>query len=156
MSFPRKPTKLIFLCAGNSSLDRIAEGLAQKFFGPGALVKSEGPNSGRSLHPWEIKILEEVGIDIQKLSSKEIPGNFFTETDFVITIGSDEASLKYLEGAKRHLHWNILDPADDPEHAKIEMFRHTRDTLGKMIKSFGREYGCFLTLRNHWKLSELQ
>lgn len=137
--------KLLFLCVANSARSQLAEGLAKSFFGGRAEVWSAGSDPSGKVQPWAVEVLEESGIDISKNWSKainDLPENFLSDLDFVITLCAEEVCPTLSSRAKR-LHWPIPDPAghEGSREVQLDRFRAARDVIQQRLVEFGKESG---------------
>ncbi len=79
---------LLFLCVANSARSQMAERLARHCFGSKATVQSAGSHPGK-LNPLAVEAMKEISIDISSQwskSIKELPANFMSNLDYVITL----------------------------------------------------------------------
>lgn len=137
-----KPVNILFLCVANSARSQLAEGLAKSIFGLDAHVESAGSVPSGQVQPWAVTVLNEVGIDISKNTSKAIenlPLPFLTQIDFVITLCAEEV-CPVLPSQAQKLHWPIPDPAKVPDFEKAHAFREARDTIRLQLLDFHRRY----------------
>ncbi len=137
-----KPAHILFLCVANSARSQLAEGLAKSIFGGDALVESAGSLPSGQVQPWAVTVLNEVGIDISKNSSKAIENlssEFLAQLDFVITLCAEEV-CPVLPSQAQKLHWPIPDPAKVPDMEKAHAFREARDTIKLRLLDFHRQY----------------
>lgn len=131
---------ILFLCVANSARSQLAEGLAKHLFKDNAMVASAGSQPSGLVQPWAIKVLQENNIDISKNFSKSIeqlPKDFLSSLDFVITLCADEVCPTLPCKATR-LHWPIADPADAAEEQKENAFRLARDEISKLLSAWGK------------------
>jgi arsenate reductase (thioredoxin) len=132
--------KVLFLCTGNSARSQIAEGLMKSMGGEQWEVKSAGILASY-LHPLAIRVMDEVGIDISKQTSKSQSQFLTEEFDYIITL-CDHAAMACpnFPGQENRLHWSIEDPAmaigKMDERAMV--FRRTRDEIRARIGRFLR------------------
>ena len=64
--------KIVFLCTGNSCRSQMAEGFARDLLkGQDSIIDSAGVQAD-GLNPLAIKVMSELGIDIQNQKSKTI------------------------------------------------------------------------------------
>jgi thioredoxin type arsenate reductase len=138
-----KQVHILFLCVANSARSQLAEGLAKSIFGENAKIESAGSEPSGIVHPWAVKVLNEIGIDISKNKSKsthEIALSFYANLDYVITLCAEEICPVLPSKAKR-LHWPIKDPASADENAKADAFRRARDEIKDLVLKFKGELG---------------
>ena len=103
--------KILFLCTGNSCRSQMAEGFARAMATPGVEIYSAGVEA-HGLNPRAVAVMDEVGVDIRRQTSKtlaEIPAD---EIDTVITLCGDAAErCPVFPGAVVREHWGLADPA---------------------------------------------
>lgn len=134
--------KILFLCVANSARSQLAEGLAKSLFGSTAHIESAGSEPSGTVQPWAIESLKEIGIDISKNWSKsyeELPSEFLSELDYVITLCAEEVCPAIITKAHR-LHWPIKDPASVQEEKKADAFRSARGEIKAKLEAFYKEH----------------
>lgn len=145
--------KILFLCVANSARSQIAEGLARAMLNHQIEVQSAGSQPSGRVQPYAIEVLKEKGIDISQNTSKsvdQIPSEFLSNLDFVITLCAEEICPgNVFPGAKR-LHWPIPDPAGVSEDKRWMAFRSARDEIMLRLEEFGRVHG--LRVYSPWKV----
>jgi len=148
--------KVLFLCTHNSVRSQIAEGLLRHFYGE----KYEAFSAGSSLtqvHPYAIKVMAEIGIDISKQTSKSIEEFRNKEIDLVVSVCRSSTRVvcpfcsspiigdrpeiihQKLPGAKHYLQQSFDDPSEVDEKDKVEAFRRTRDEIKKWLLAYFSE-----------------
>jgi arsenate reductase len=125
----------------------MAEGLLGHFYGEKYEVFSAGSTPTR-VHPFAIKVMDEIGIDISKQTSKSIEEFRNKDIDVVVTVcrsspkvvcpfcssplleGRPEIISTTLPRAKQYLQHGFSDPSevDGSDEEKIAAFRRTRMT----------------------------
>lgn len=131
--------KIMFLCTGNSCRSQMAEGLTNALGGERLKAYSAGLSPAGYIHPVAIKVMEEIGIDISKQSSKPIDMDLLNEMDYVITFcGDAEETCPVTPPHIKKLHWGLTDPAkaEGSEEEKLRIFREVRDEIRKRIEAF--------------------
>lgn len=126
-----KPNVLI-LCTGNSCRSHMAEGILRAAAGDLIEVHSAGSKPAGYVHPKAIQVLQEIGIDISRHTSKHMNDFLSQKITTVITVcgNADQACPMYPGQVNRH-HWGF----DDPAHAKgteeeiLAEFRRVRDEI---------------------------
>jgi arsenate reductase len=137
----KKSTSILFVCSKNSVRSQMAEGLAKLIFGKRAKVGSAGSKPSGSVHPLAIAVLQEIGVDISKNSSKsvgQIMPEFFDGLDYIIILCDDEVCPAVAANAV-NLHWPFQDPTLAVEDQKLEAFRTIRDLLLRRLLLFYSE-----------------
>jgi arsenate reductase len=130
--------KVLFLCMGNSARSQIAEGLMKSMGGEQWEVKSAGILPSY-VHPLAIRVMDEIGIDISKQTSKSQDQFLQEEFDYVITL-CDHAAIACpnFPGQGNRLHWPIEDPAMaiGTMDERVTAFRSARDEIRTRIEGF--------------------
>ena len=123
--------RILFLCTGNAARSQMAEGLARAFHGEVADVVSAGSRPAGFVHPYAVRALAEIGIDISGAESKGADQFRHQTFDIVVTVCDSAASdCPTWPGAKRIEHW----PIEDPTMGGLEAFRATRAELARRIE----------------------
>ena len=127
--------KILFLCVANSARSQMAEGLARQYFGQRVDVQSAGSRPS-SVNTLAIRVMQEVGIDISKHTSKRVDMIDANSVDTVVTLCAEEVCPAFLRLTRR-LHWPIADPAaaTGTEAERLERFRDARDEIAGRLKS---------------------
>jgi len=116
----------------------MAEGLLNALFGDRYETYSAGSEPTR-VHPFAIKAMAEIGIDISSHYSKSIDMFLGKDLDFVVNVcdNANEA-CPFFPGGKTHIHKGFEDPAGfiGTEEEIMNSFRRVRDEIGNWIKSF--------------------
>lgn len=132
--------RVLFLCTANSCRSQMAEGILRHLYGTQFEVHSAGSKPS-SVHPFAIKVMAEIGIDISGQESKSVERFRGQEFDYVITLCGDyeeDGCPLFIGKAKEMLHWNFIDPAKAgrDEEERLEIFRRVRDEIKERIKGF--------------------
>lgn len=134
--------KILFMCVANSARSQMAEGLARAHFGDTAEVASAG-SEPKSVNPWAVKALAEIGIDISGHRSKSVaalPPPFLKAVDYVITLCAEEV-CPALPGRAKRLHWPLPDPAgqEGTDAEQLRRFREARDSIKVRLSAFSKD-----------------
>ena len=134
----RKPTILI-LCTGNSCRSHIAEGILRTAAGDILNVQSAGSKPAGFVHPFAIKVMQEIGIDISHHRSKHLSEFLNTPVETVITVcgNADQACPLFPGQVNRH-HWGFDDPAHatGTESDRLNCFRKVRDQIQSVFQAY--------------------
>lgn len=130
---------VLILCTGNSCRSQMAEALWESL-GQGAWsAVSAGSRPAGYVHPLAIRVMQELGIDLSRHTSKSLDRFVDDDFDLVVTVCDNaREACPVFAGAKQTLHW----PFDDPAHAtgtedeKLAEFRRVRDEIRDRIKQF--------------------
>jgi len=127
--------RVLFLCTGNSARSQMAEGLLRQMAGNRFDVFSAGTQP-KGMHPRSVEVMNEVGIDISKQTSKDVSTYLRDKFDYVITV-CDRAKQQcpVFPGAEP-IHWGFDDPAEAPPDTQLETFRRVRDEIRHRLGLF--------------------
>ncbi len=136
--------KVVFLCTGNSARSQMAEAFLKKHAGEHFEVYSAGFEP-QGIHPFTIKVMEELGYDLKDQYSKELK-EFLEKVHFGIVITVCEKAEKtcpIIPGVSTRLFWSFEDPAafEGTEQEKINKFRQVRDQIHQKIQVWLKERG---------------
>ncbi|PAW60248.1 MAG: low molecular weight phosphatase family protein [Verrucomicrobiia bacterium Tous-C3TDCM] len=133
-----KPTVLI-LCTGNSCRSHMAEGILRHIAGDILDVQSAGSNPSGYVHPLSLRVMEEIGINMQGHHSKHMNDFLEQEIHTVITVcgNADQVCPEY-PGQKQRYHWAFEDPAhaQGTEEEILHVFRKVRDEIHKVFTAY--------------------
>lgn len=136
MAMSEMPTRILFLCTGNSARSILAEAIANAMFGEVIIAASAGSNPKGEPHPLALKTLEERGLPAGHWRSKSWDEFRDSPFDLVVTLcdAAAKESCPVFPGAPVTSHWGFPDPpvADDPE----EMIERVFDGLVEAIGAF--------------------
>jgi len=127
--------RVLFLCTGNSARSQMAEGLLRQMAGDRFEVSSAGTYP-KGMHPRSVEVMNEIGIDISKQTSKDVLIFVNDKFDYVITV-CDRAKQQcpVFPGAEP-IHWGFDDPAEAPPTRQLEVFRNVRDEIRRRLNLF--------------------
>jgi len=134
----------MFLCTGNSCRSQMAEGFARDL-GKGLLEPYSAGLAPSKVNPYAIKIMQELGIDISRQTSKAIDVQLLQQMDIIITLcGHAEDMCPMTPPGIKRIHWPIDDPVKSigTEEEILNEFRKTRDEIKTRINEF---------IENLWK-----
>lgn len=135
----QKPS-VLFLCTGNSARSQMAEAWLRKYAGDHFDVFSAGTEP-KGVNPLTIRVMEEIGINMDGHRSKSISEYFAKQTVkhvIVVCSQADEQCPRVWPFAIQRHFW----PFDDPAAATGSMdemlaeFRRVRDEIEVRIKKW--------------------
>jgi len=117
----------------------MAEGIIKSFDNT-LEIFSAGTNPAFEVHPFAIKVMNEVGIDISNNLPKPVTEFVNQEFDYVITVCDDanENCPVFTGKVKKRLHFGFNDPvkAIGTEEEVLYIFRKIRDEIFNKFKEF--------------------
>lgn len=132
----RKP-KVLFLCTHNSARSQMAEGLLRAMSDGQLTVKSAG-SIPSVVHPQAIRIMDDMGINIQDQYSKGFDDVLDESFDVIITVcdHAREVCPTFPYDAQ-HIHWGLSDPASiKDQEEQHRAFAETAQRLQIRIEYF--------------------
>ena len=138
-----KPLRILILCTGNSCRSQMAEGLFRGLANDKFEALSAGVEPQGFVHPFAIRVMQEIDIDISQARSKSV--HEFTDQafDYVITVCDHAAEIfPVFPNTTTRIHWPIDDPftITGDEITCLEAYRRARNELRKKIEIFLAEY----------------
>lgn len=134
--------KILILCTGNSCRSQMAEGFL-KSLDNNLEVHSAGTKPSGSVHKKAIKVMSEIGINIQDGFPKNVNEFINDPFDYVITVcgGAKESCPAFIGNVKNHLHIGFDDPADEvgSEEEILSVFRRIRNEIKTDFLKFYNE-----------------
>jgi arsenate reductase (thioredoxin) len=131
-----RKVRVLFLCTANSCRSQMAEGFLRHMAGDRFEVTSAG-TAPTELHPYAVRVMQEVGIDISTHSAKDSAKFFRERFQFVITVCKKaKERCPIFPGAIWRLDWDIHDPgaAEGTESERLEVFRQVRDEIKGRVR----------------------
>lgn len=106
-----RPTRVLFLCSGNSARSQIAEAFLARAGQDQVEVASAGSHP-KPVHPNALRVLREYGIDPAGRQSKHLHEFARRRFDYVITVCDKVREVcPDFPGHPEPIHWSIHDPS---------------------------------------------
>jgi protein-tyrosine-phosphatase/DNA-binding transcriptional ArsR family regulator len=106
----RAPTRVLFLCTGNSARSQMAQAILEQMAG-GAVTAASGGSHPRPLHPNAVRVMDEDGVDISRRQSRHLSVFAGQRLDYVISLCDRLREVcPEFPGAAEVIHWSIPDP----------------------------------------------
>ncbi len=125
-------THILILCTGNSCRSQMAEGFL-KSLGGDLAVFSAGTEPADEVHPYAIRVMSEIGIDISSNRPENVDRFLRRSFDYVITVCDQarETCPVFTGDVKHRLHMGFKDPAGavGSEEKVLAVFREVRDRI---------------------------
>lgn len=132
-------TNILVLCTGNSCRSQMAEGFL-KSFNKNLEVHSAGTDPSDQVKPNTIKVMDEVGIDINEGYPKSVNTFLGSSFDYVITVcgSAKETCPTFIGNVKNNIHIGFDDPADATGSEKeiLSEYRRIRDEIKRDFSKF--------------------
>jgi protein-tyrosine-phosphatase/DNA-binding transcriptional ArsR family regulator len=111
---PRRRSRLLFLCTGNSARSQMAEALLRELSGGRVQAFSAG-SKPKHIHANAVAVMRARGINISKQQSKHLERFARQRFDCVVTLCDRVREVcPEFPGEPRAIHWSIADPAAQP------------------------------------------
>ena len=127
-----KQKSILILCTGNSCRSQMAEGFLRAF-NKDLIVHSAGTKPSKQIHPNAVKVMAELGVDLDKNYPKLVNEFIDKEFDYVITVcGDAKENCPIFTGKVKHnLHIGFEDPdkVTGTEKEILFEFRRIRDEI---------------------------
>jgi arsenate reductase len=133
----RKP-RVLFICEHNSARSQMAEGYLRSRY-PDLFDAASAGSKPRGLHPVATAVMDEIGIDISRHTSKHLDEFTGTGIDIVVTVCEcGRQTCPLFPGAVQRIHAGFPDPteAEGTPRERIERFREVRDAIIAWIDEF--------------------
>jgi len=130
--------KVLILCTGNSCRSQMAEGWINRELGDTWLARSAGTDPATRVHPFAVRAMAEVGVDIRGGVPENIDRYHDQPWDLVITVcDSARETCPVFPGAVEQIHISFPDPADaeGSDDERIAVFRAVRDEIRERLLS---------------------
>ena len=139
MTSPRKKTKVLILCTGNSCRSQMAEGLWNTLAPADWACSSAGSKPAGYVHPLAVEVMKERDIDLSNNESKHLDAVSTELFEYAITVCDHaQQACPVISNAQQRLHWPFPDPADavGTEAEKLAAVRAVRDAIEEQIQEF--------------------
>ncbi|WRP17164.1 arsenate reductase ArsC [Carboxydochorda subterranea] len=134
---PEEPrVRILFVCTGNSARSQMAEGFGRAL-GEGIAEARSAGLEPKGLHPYAVRAMAEVGIDISQQRSKLLSMEDIRWADVVVTLCGDARDrCPVLPPGTRSYHWPLPDPAAarGSEADVLAVFRAVRDEIERDVR----------------------
>jgi arsenate reductase (thioredoxin) len=132
---PRPPTKILFVCIGNSCRSQMAEAFASQMGEESFRAWSAGSMPLGEIIPPTFQVMREKGMALEGQWSKGLEDVPVDKMDVVVGMGC-EVNCPLPAGFKgRMVEWNIPDPYG----RDLDYFRSVRDLIERQVKSLLRD-----------------
>ena len=128
--------RVLFLCTHNSARSQMAEGLLNRLYPDRYQIFSAGTAPG-VIHPFAVRAMAEIGIDISANRSKHVREFIGQPMDIVVTVCDNARdACPVFPGAKAILHESFPDPTASAgrDDEKMAAFRTVRDAISAWLK----------------------
>lgn len=120
--------RVLFVCVENSCRSQIAEAFANLLGVEGVEAYSAGSDPAGSVNPQAVKVMGELGYDLQSHAVRSLDDVPDVEFDYAVTMGcGDECPMVK---ARMHIDWDV----PDPKGMNIEEFRRVRDMIRERVQ----------------------
>ena len=130
-----RPTRVLFLCTGNSARSQIAEALLEHI-SAGSIHAASAGSHPKPVHPNAIRVLRAYGLDIGTPRSKHLDEFRTQRFDAVITLCDRVREVcPAFPWRPERVHWSVPDPAlEEPANrASYRAFERTAAELETRI-----------------------
>ena len=116
---------ILFVCVENAGRSQMAEAFFRKFAPSRFNVSSAGTTPLSQLHPMVIRVMKEVGIDMENQKPKLLSASMIKDSSKTVNLGCmDKESCPSLF-VKDILDWDI----SDPKEKTLDEVREIRDKI---------------------------
>jgi ArsR family transcriptional regulator, arsenate/arsenite/antimonite-responsive transcriptional repressor / arsenate reductase (thioredoxin) len=132
----RPPTRVLFLCTGNSARSQMAQAILQLLGGARVVAASAGSHP-KTLHPDAVRVMRERGIDLCGHRPKHLGEYADQRFDHVISLCDRVREVcPDWPGTPAVAHWSLPDPVAEAarDDAGRTAFRRTADDLTTRIR----------------------
>ena len=136
--------RVLFLCTGNSARSQMAEAIVNARMGDTWQAFSAGTQPTGYVHPYAIRVLAEIGIDISDARTKSADEFRDAAFDLVVTVCDDAAeNCPVWLGRGKRVHLGFPDPvkAGGTDEQIMAVFRKVRDDIEVQVPALLQEHG---------------
>jgi protein-tyrosine-phosphatase len=121
--------EVLFVCVHNAGRSQMAAVLLDQLAHGSVHVRSAGSDPADRLNPAVVEAMSELGLNLGKEFPKPLTNEVVQAADVVITMGCGDACPLY--PGKRHLDWELEDPAGQP----LATVRRIRDDIQERVRA---------------------
>jgi arsenate reductase (thioredoxin) len=130
--------KVLFLCTQNSARSQMAEAFLRHHASDRFESYSAGCNPSDEIHPYVMRVMDEVGIDVSDQHPKGLRtymGKVGFNYSIIVCARAEKDCPKTFPGVGTRLVWVFDDPRAEgvPEEEMLNMFREIRDEIEQKI-----------------------
>ena len=125
-------TRILFICTANAARSQMAEGYLKARHGDQYEVFSAGFRPAGRISSRAIQVMQEIGIDISKNTSKSIETFNTIPIDLAVTLCDNAQPVcPIIHSAKKTIHKGFPDPHLTPgtDAELLEGYRRARDAI---------------------------
>ena len=139
----RRKGNILVVCTQNSARSQIAEAYLRRYVGNRFEVFSAGVHPSK-VHPLTIKVLEEVGFDVEQHEAKSIKsflGRLQVHYLIIVCSKAERECPSTFPGMLERLSWPFDDPAatQGTQEERLEAFRRVRDQIEQRVRTWAPE-----------------
>ncbi|MDH3290422.1 MAG: arsenate reductase ArsC [Gemmatimonadota bacterium] len=124
--------RVLILCTGNSCRSQMAEGWVNAELGARWEARSAGTDPAPQVHPLAIRVMREVGVELEGATPAPIDAYLDSPWDLVVTVcDSARETCPVFPRPVERLHIAFPDPAiaQGTEEQRLAVFREVRDAI---------------------------
>ena len=126
----RKPTKVLFVCVGNSCRSQMAEALARHWASDVIEASSAGIAALGEIAPATLAVLAERGVRADGQYSKPLTPDDCEAADLIVNMtGRPAGTVIPNPAAKKLVDWDVTDPYG----ASLELYRRICDEIDDRV-----------------------
>jgi arsenate reductase (thioredoxin) len=118
---------VLFVCLHNAGRSQMSQALFERAAAGRHHALSAGTTPAERVHPEVIKVMHELGIDLDDRRPQQLTRALAERADVVVTMGCGD-QCPFIPG-KRYIDWDLQDPKGRP----IEEVRATRADIARRI-----------------------
>jgi protein-tyrosine-phosphatase len=132
------PTRVLFLCTGNSARSQVAEALLRARAGDAVVVRSAG-SQPRPVSERVLALLRARGIDPGPLRSEHVDAVSDGAFDLVVTLCDRvREACPDVEPGAEHIHWSVPPPDPDDPGALDALADDLEARIAFLLPTLGR------------------
>lgn len=125
---------ILFVCVESACRSQMAKVIFNKLAPKGWKAISARTKPAKSINSKVVRVLKEVGIDINEQKSKQLTADMIKKANKIITMGCEADFCPMSPGKTED--WGI----ENPSGKSIEKFREIRDKIRDKVEDLIKEY----------------
>jgi arsenate reductase len=125
--------RVLFVCLHNAGRSQMSQVLFEALAGDRHEARSAGTEPAQRIHPAVVKVMSEVGVDLEGRTPRLLTDELARWADVVVTMGCGDA-CPVIPG-RRYVDWELSDPKDLP----LDEVRAIRNDIASRVASLVKD-----------------
>jgi arsenate reductase (thioredoxin) len=125
--------RVLFVCLHNAGRSQMSEALFERAADGRHSASSAGTAPADAIHPEVLKVMLELGIDLEGRTPQKLTRELAERADVVVTMGCGD-ECPFIPG-KHYIDWDLPDPKGRP----LDEVRATREQIRRRVTELAQQ-----------------